>query len=87
MAEKTKTEIIVIHETVLHSWARDAGTFAVFVAFIALGWMVDSAALQWVGAILAFIALFQRASGRVTRLTINEARAKLDEIEKGAAHG
>ena len=87
MAEKTKTQIIVIHETVLQSWARDIGTFAMFFALIGIGWLINSSAMQWAGAIIAFIAIVQRASGKVERLTIAGAREKLDELEHEAANG
>lgn len=80
-----KTSVIIIHETVLQSLARDAGTVAVFVALIGIGWFIGSTAMQWVGAIIAFIALWQRAAGSVQRLTIGEARQKLDTLERETA--
>jgi len=82
MAEKTRTEIIVIKETLPERLASNAITFAFFVAFIGVGWLAESAALQWVGAILGFITLYRRASNSIARLTIDEARAKLDELER-----
>lgn len=85
MAEKTT--VIIIHETILQSWGRDLGAFALFLSLIGLGWLIDSSAMQWVGAIIAFIALFQRASGKVQKLSIADAREKLDALEREAAGG
>lgn len=87
MAEKTKIEVIVICESVLQSWARDIVTVALFLALIGIGWLIGSAAMQWVGAIVAFITVWQRATARVRRLSIAAARDKLDELEREAAHG
>lgn len=74
--------IILVHETALQSWLRDAGTFALFVALIGIGIVANSAAMQWIGAIMAFITSIIRSSGKVERLSIAEARAKLDAIEE-----
>jgi hypothetical protein len=83
MSEKPKIQIILVHERVLQSWLRDLGTFAMFVALIGLGVLVESTAMQWTGAIIGFIAILARASShRVLRLSIPEARARLDEIER-----
>lgn len=82
MSEK-KTEIMLVSETVAQSWAKDASTAALFLALIGTGWFLDSTALQWAGAFVGFTTLFMRSSGRVPRMTIAEARAKLDELERG----
>lgn len=78
-----KQTVIVISETVLESWARDAGTFAVFIGFCAVGWFLDSQALQWIGSIMAMIAVVGRTARTMnrSRMTIAQARAKLDELE------
>ncbi len=78
-----KAEVIIIHETVLE--ARAAGTVAVFVTLIGIGRLIDSSAMQWMGAIIAFITIWQRALGKVQRLTIAAAREKLDEMERETA--
>lgn len=74
---------IIIHETVWKSYARDAGTFVMITAMIGLGVALDSSAMQWVGATFGFIAVLSRGMGalNVCRMTIPEARKKLDEIE------
>lgn len=85
MAEKIKTEIMLVHETALQSWTRDASTFVLIVAIMSIGIAAGSSAMQWLGAIMAFITMMIRASGKVPRLSISEARKRLDEIERGAA--
>lgn len=80
------TTVILVHESPLQSWARDASTFALFVSLIGLGILTGSSALQWVGAIIGFITIGIRSSGRTHLMTIAEARQKLDEIE-GRADG
>lgn len=80
--ERKKTEIIVLHETVLQSYLIDSSTFVLFAALIGLGVYLDSAAMQWAGAILGFMTMCSRLN-RQNRLTIPEARAKLDELEAG----
>lgn len=83
MAEKKErpAAIILVHETAMQSWARDAGTLLLFITLIGIGILADSAAMQWMGAIVAFVITAVRASGKVERLSITEARAKLDAIE------
>ena len=78
-----KPEVIIVHESITQSWATDASTYALFAALIGTGWLLDSQAMQWVGAIIGFVAILARGSARVNscRCTIPEARAKLDRLE------
>lgn len=86
MAEMPNVKIILVHEGVLQSWLRDLGTFVMFVGLIGLGVVVQSPAMQWTGAAIGFIAVLARAAGhKVSRLSITEARARLDVIERGEA--
>lgn len=81
-----KKHIIIIRETVMQSWLRDIGTFALFAGLIGLGWLIGSATMQVVGALIAFISIGWRASGSKPGLyTIAEARQRLDQIERGEA--
>lgn len=75
--------VILIHETILQSLARDAGTFATIAGLVAIGIVVESTALQWIGAIMGFLTVIARSSGAVqrSRMTVAQARTKLDEIE------
>lgn len=82
----TKHTVMIIRETVLQSWLRDLGTFALFSGLIGLGWLIGSATMQVIGALIAFISIGWRASGSKPRFfTIAEARQRLDEIERGGA--
>jgi hypothetical protein len=74
MSEKAESTFIVIHETVLHSWMRDASTFALFAGLIGVGILADSTAMQWAGFFVAIVACIARASGMKTkRMTRDEA--------------
>lgn len=77
-----ETHVIVLHETVLQSWARDAGSFAMIVGIIGVGVALDSSAMQWVGAVCAFLALIGRASGKTKRLTKAEAIEYIESLDK-----
>ena len=82
MSEKQRTLVILLTETVWQSWARDVSTVAAFIVLIGIGILLDSSAMQWTGAVVAFISVATRANGRVRRLTISEARAELDRLER-----
>lgn len=78
--------LILIRESAKESWVRDLSTFASLVGLIGIGVWLDSSAMQWIGAILGFLSILSRASDLRKRstMTIEQARAKLDEME--AAH-
>lgn len=75
--------VILLHETVFTSLMRDASTFAMFVALIGIGVLLDSSALQWTGAMLGFLAIVARSSKVQSdaRMTIRQAREYLDKLE------
>lgn len=77
-----ETHFIVLHETVVQSWARDAGSFAMIVGAIGVGVALDSSAMQWVGAVCAFFALIGRASGKTKRLTKAGAIEYIESLGK-----
>lgn len=81
----SKTEIIVIHESIAQSWARDLSTLALFSGMIGIGIALDSSAMQWVGAIIAFGAMWARVSGASRKMSTAEARNRLDEIDAALA--
>ena len=81
----SKTEVIVIRETVTQSIVSDAGTFLLFAGLISLGVFLGSNAMQWVGAIVGFICMLGKVGGQTKRLTLAQARRRLDEIEADAA--
>lgn len=84
-SKPAKPTILLIREDWLQSWLRDASTFALFLALISIGVFLESAALQWVGALIGFFHIDGNARRMLKRdsLTIPEARAKLDELEAG----
>lgn len=77
----TKTEIIILRETAFQSIVSDLATAAILLSCVGLGIWTGSTALQWVGGFIAMIGIIGKASGKVRRLSIADARAKLDEIE------
>lgn len=81
-----KKNVILVHETAMQSWLKDAGTFAMFASMIGLGWAIDSVVMQVIGAIVAMASIsivsIRRTVGKT--YTVAEARKRLDEIE-GAA--
>lgn len=80
-----RPEVILLHETTGQSWLRDASSVAGFVALIGIGVLLDSTALEWVGAIIGFAVIAGRMSRVIkdNRMTIPEARKRLDELEAG----
>lgn len=81
-----RPKLMLIHEDPLKSWLRDASTFALFVCLIGIGWLMSSEAMQWSGAIIAFVTIFARFAGlrKEYTFTIAEARAELDRLEKSS---
>jgi hypothetical protein len=79
-------EYIIIHETILRSWARDVSSVVCFVTLIGIGVFLDSNAMQWCGAILGFLTLATASMKMVgnNSYTIEEARKRLDELERKA---
>lgn len=80
---KTKTEVIIVYETVLQSYLIDTSTFVLFAALIGLGIFLDSTALQWIGGLMGIFTICARID-RHKRMTVDQARKRLDEIEAGA---
>lgn len=79
------SQIIILHESVAQSWARDASSLVMAVAMIGIGVWLESSAMQWIGGIVWLLVLMSKASGVAKKMTIGQARQKLDEIE-GVAH-
>ena len=80
MAER---QIIIIKENARESWLRDTSSVVSFVALIGIGVVLDSSAMQWVGAVIGFFVILERSNRlfKSNRFTIEEARKRLDEIE------
>lgn len=62
MSKDPTPRIILLHETALQSWARDASSVASIVVLVGLGVLLDSSAMQWVGAALFFVGFMSRCS-------------------------
>lgn len=77
---KTETKIIILHETVLQSYLVDSSTFLLFVALIGVGAYLDSGMLQFIGGLMGIFTICAR-SMRHNRMTIAEARKRLDQLE------
>lgn len=80
-----KNHVIILRESAAQSLISDAGTALLFVSLIGLGVWLDSNAMQWAGALVAFLSVLARSSRFGRRLSISEARQCLDDIERGAA--
>lgn len=76
-------EILIIHETMAQSMVRDASTVAMFFSLVMVGIWLESDVLQWVGAIIGFIVIVLNAVRLAmgAKMTVAEARKRLDEIE------
>jgi hypothetical protein len=75
--------VLIISESIARSWARDASTFAMFIGLIGVGWMLDSSAMQWVGAFIGGLTVLRGSNDLRKELTftIPEARVELDRLE------
>ncbi len=80
---KGDVEIIVIRETALQSLISDVGTFITVVSIGMIGWWLDEALLKVIGGFMIMIVFFSKSKSSSKRLSISEARARLDEIEQG----
>src|SRR5690606_1585454 len=82
-----KLEVIVVRETLRESIAKDCITIALFGGMIGLCELLDSAAFQWVWALIALTTtagLAFRSVAKTNRFTVEQARAKLDGLEARA---
>ena len=78
------TEIIVrVRHGGKHWPSRLLFAVGVQVTIIGVGILADSPAMQWSGFVFLFLILFAAAISMAEKtLTIEEARAKLDELER-----
>ena len=80
---KAKPVVIIIKETALQSWLRDASSVVAFVALIGIGQYLENTTMQVFGGILGMLTLFTGFSGIKGKntFTIEQARKRLDELE------
>jgi hypothetical protein len=83
-----KPEVIIVHETVAHSIAKDIVSVCCLSAAVWLGVHLQSPALQWVAGILWMISVIGSSLRHVngTAMTIAKARTRLNEIEGTPSH-
>lgn len=89
MSDK-KLEIMIVHESIKESIISDSYTVGSLIACAYIGYLLDSSALQWfAGLFLVLMIITRSASRSITgpRLTIQQARQKLDELEREFAQG
>jgi hypothetical protein len=77
------THIIVIKEPLIQSIARDLVSVGALIGAVGLGVYLDSQALQWIAGIVWLLILPLKAFSLMhnSKVTIEQARQKLDEIE------
>lgn len=75
--------IIVSDDRLWKSIARDTYSFVTLLSMVGIGWLIDSAALQWIGGMMWILFTLARVSKAATdrRMTISEAREYLDKLE------
>lgn len=80
--KEEKELIVIVDQRMWQSIASDAVSFGLLALAMFVGVALNSAALQWVGGIVWILHLFGMGARKLnTRLTIEQARAKLDELE------
>lgn len=80
-----KTEIIIIRENWVQSIVSDLFTLVMIVSVTGIGVYLNSNAMQWIGFLILLIVAVNRALSRYGdgRMSIEQARRRLDEIERG----
>jgi hypothetical protein len=83
---KKKTEIILLHENLKESIIADTITFGFASALMIAANIIGSTAFEWVAATVWVISVLghSAAYGRGHRMTTEEARRRLEEIEEAA---
>jgi hypothetical protein len=79
----SKKQIVIIDDRLWMSLGRDAGTLALAALLFGPGLYLDSGWLQLAGFIAWAGWLLSKVSGSDNKMTILEARKKLDEWEAG----
>lgn len=77
-----KPTVIIIRETWKESIVSDTYSYLMAIAMMVPGYFLNIDALQWLGAILFMITLLAMGSNTKHKMTVTEARSRLDEIEK-----
>ena len=78
-----KETIILLHETGTQSWRSDVGTLLMFVAMASVSKWVGNGTFSALAAVMFLyylVSTFTRSADR-SRLTFDQARKRIDEIE------
>lgn len=73
MLKQNREVIILLHETALQSWLRDASSYCLIVAVIGTGWAMGSSAMQWLGFVLLCLMGLHVSSRHRIKMTPQEA--------------
>lgn len=70
--EKTHAKVIFTNQgTLRESWKARASTFVLGMAFVGIGRVIGSSALEWMGALVWFLVVLSAARAKNTHLTIS----------------
>lgn len=78
-----KAKIIVVHETVVESYKKDAGSLVMALALILPGWVFGIEPLSWTGVFVFTLVTLGAAMREFGEgiMTIDKAREFLDDLE------
>lgn len=84
-----KRKIVMVYQTVWQCLLSDLVTFSFALSPIALGILLNSAAMQWFGFLTSVLIIFSRASARLIagekfKMKFSEAILWLSSLEKSA---
>jgi hypothetical protein len=84
MTEKTKM-IAIVDDRLWKSVLSDITTVSSLFFIVGMGLVLDSSALQWIGALMWIVWCIARMSKttRESRMTIQQAREFIDALERG----
>lgn len=78
---KPTREIIIVSESVLASWMRDAGSIGALFGLMGAGVYLESSAMQWFGGFIGVFWLIAKQGSKKMTYDIPGARKRLDELE------
>lgn len=78
-----QTHFIIIRETIMESVITDGFTFLTIFALMIVAKYFDSFIFEVITGTMMVIFIFGLAKGSPSKMSIDEARAKLDKIEQG----
>ena len=77
--------VVLVDDRLWKSVGRDVVSMVTLVAMVGVGVLLQSSALQWVGAIIWFLWIIGKAASvdKKHKMTIAQAREFLDKLEGG----